>query len=33
MTPGAILFMALSWGSVLGLMFWAFGKLLRGKKK
>jgi hypothetical protein len=30
MTTGAMIFMALSWGFVLGLTTWAYGKLLRG---
>lgn len=29
MSTGAIAFMALSWTFVLGLTFWAFGKILR----
>ena len=29
MTRGAIVFMAASWGLVLGLTTWAFGKILR----
>lgn len=29
MTAGAIVFMALSWAFVLGLMIWAFAKILR----
>lgn len=29
MTTGAMLFMAGSWGFVLGLMFWSFAKILR----
>jgi hypothetical protein len=32
MTPGAIIFMALSWGFVLGLVSWAFYRLLTHKK-
>ena len=32
MTPGAILFMAGSWTFVLGLTFWAFTRILRGRK-
>jgi len=30
MTTGAVIFMALSWAMVLGLVTWAFWKLLRG---
>lgn len=33
MTTGAIIFMALSWAGVLGLVFWAYGRLLRGGRK
>lgn len=29
MSPGAILFLLLSWGSVLGLMSWSFATILR----
>jgi hypothetical protein len=32
MTTGAILFMVISWAFVLGLTFWSFARLLRGKK-
>lgn len=32
MTTGAILFMVVSWTFVLGLTFWAFGKILRTQK-
>jgi hypothetical protein len=32
MTTGAIIFMALSWGFVLGITFWSFGRLLTLKK-
>ncbi len=32
MSPGAMLFMALSWSFVLGLTFWAFGRILRHQK-
>jgi hypothetical protein len=32
MSKGAIIFMALSWAFVLGLTFWAFARLLRGKR-
>jgi hypothetical protein len=32
MTTGALIFMLVSWTFVLGLMFWSFGKILRGKK-
>lgn len=33
MTPGAILFMSLSWAFVLGLVSWAILRLLRGVRK
>lgn len=29
MTPGAAVFMVLSWGFVLGLTVWSFGRILR----
>ena len=29
MTTGAMIFMALSWAFVLGLMFWSFGRVLK----
>ena len=32
MTPGAIAFMALSWGVTLGLLIWSYSKILKGKK-
>lgn len=32
MTTGAIVFMALSWGGVLGLTFWSFSRLMRDTK-
>ena len=32
MTPGAIAFMAMSWGVALGLMIWSYSKILRHKK-
>ena len=32
MTTGAIIFMALSWGLVLGLTIWSFARILSGKK-
>lgn len=28
MTPGAVIFMLVSWGLVLGLTAWAFGRIL-----
>ena len=33
MTPGAILFMSLSWIFVLGLFAWSMFRLLRGGRK
>jgi hypothetical protein len=32
MTPGAVAFMAASWGLVLGLTFWAFARILRTRE-
>lgn len=32
MTTGALIFLLLSWGFVLGLMFWSFRRILSGKK-
>ncbi len=32
MSPGALLFMLLSWSFVLGLTGWAFGRILRHRK-
>jgi hypothetical protein len=32
MSTGALIFMALSWAFVLGLMGWSFGKILRNQK-
>jgi hypothetical protein len=32
MTPGALIFMLLAWAFVLGLMFWSFGRILKGQK-
>jgi hypothetical protein len=32
METGALAFWVLSWGFVLGLTAWAFGKILRGKR-
>lgn len=32
MTTGALIFWLLSWTFVLGLMFWAFAKILRHQK-
>jgi hypothetical protein len=31
MSTGAIIFMALSWGFVLGITFWSFARILRQK--
>jgi hypothetical protein len=31
MSTGAIIFMVLSWGFVLGLTFWSFSRILRRK--
>ena len=33
MTTGAVIFMALSWAMVLGLVTWSFWKLLRGGRR
>lgn len=33
MSFGAIVFMALSWGAVLGFTAWAFGRVLRGGRR
>jgi len=33
MTTGAVVFMALSWGFVLGLVTWSFWKLLNGNRR
>jgi hypothetical protein len=32
MTTRALIFLLLSWGFVLGLMYWSFARILRGKK-
>ena len=32
MTTRALIFLLLSWGFVLGLMYWSFSRILRGKK-
>jgi hypothetical protein len=32
MSTGAVIFMALSWASVLGLAGWSFARLIRGKR-
>lgn len=32
MSTGALIFMALSWTMVLGLMTWSFGRILRAKE-
>lgn len=32
MTTKALIFLVLSWGFVLGLMYWSFARILRGQK-